>query len=127
MSLSSRLGLHTPEIRAWTMYDWANSAFLTVVVTAVFPIYYRSVAAEGLTATQATGRFGLATTLALVIAALIAPPLGQLADRTGSRLKLLGRFLALGVLATAGMALIGVFKRPNVPFFSPGRHSRWDL
>jgi UMF1 family MFS transporter len=107
MSLSSRLGLHTPEIRAWTMYDWANSAFLTVVVTAVFPIYYRSVAAEGLTATQATGRFGLATTLALVIAALIAPPLGQLADRTGSRLKLLGRFLALGVLATAGMALIG--------------------
>lgn len=89
------------------MYDWANSAFLTVVVTAVFPIYYRSVAADGLTATQATGRFGIATTLALVIAALIAPPLGQLADRTGSRLKLLGRFLALGVLATAGLALVG--------------------
>ena len=27
----------------------------------------------------------------------------------------------------AGMVLIGVFKRPDVPFFSPPRHSRWDL
>ena len=107
MSLSSRLGLRTPEIRAWAMYDWANSAFLTVVVTAVFPIYYRSVAASDLTATQATGRFGIATTVALVIAALIAPPLGQLADRTRSRLRLLARFLALGVLATAALALVG--------------------
>ncbi|MBH0177108.1 MAG: rhomboid family intramembrane serine protease [Nitrospira sp.] len=26
----------------------------------------------------------------------------------------------------AGMALIGLFKRPDVPFFSPGRSRRWD-
>lgn len=105
--LSARLGLATREQRAWAMYDWANSAFLTVVVTAVFPIYYRSVAARDLDATQATGRFGVATTIALVIAALIAPPLGALADRTGSRLRLLAQFMALGVLATAGLALVG--------------------
>jgi UMF1 family MFS transporter len=106
-SALARLGLATREQRAWAMYDWANSAFLTIVVTAVFPIYYRSVAAQELTATEATGRFGLATTLALVIAAIIAPPLGAIADRTGGRLKLLARFLGLGVLATAGLALVG--------------------
>ncbi|HEX5634184.1 MAG TPA: MFS transporter [Gemmatimonadales bacterium] len=106
-SLRARVGLDRPELMAWAMYDWANSAFLTVVVTAVFPIYYRSVAAQGLDATAATGRFGLATTVALVIAALIAPPLGVLADRTGGMLRLLKRFLVLGVTATAALALVG--------------------
>jgi UMF1 family MFS transporter len=32
----ARLGLPTPELRAWAMYDWANSAFWSTVVTAVF-------------------------------------------------------------------------------------------
>ena len=105
--LLARLGLDRPELRAWAMYDWANSAFLTVVVTAVFPIYYRSVAAKGLDGTTATGRFGLATTLALVLAAVLAPPLGTLADRTGGKLRLLRGFLTVGVLATAALALVG--------------------
>ena len=29
-------------INAWAMYDWANSAFAVVILTAVFPVYYRS-------------------------------------------------------------------------------------
>lgn len=45
--LLERLGLGRPELRAWALYDWANSAFFTTIVTAVFPIYYRDVAAEG--------------------------------------------------------------------------------
>jgi len=106
-TLLGRLGLDRPELRAWAMYDWANSAFLTVVVTAVFPIYYRSVAAKGLDGTAATGRFGLATTLALVIAAVLSPPLGTLADRSGGKLRLLRWFLGLGVIATSALALVG--------------------
>ena len=39
-SFLERVGLHRPELRAWAMYDWANSAFMTTVVTAVFPIYF---------------------------------------------------------------------------------------
>ena len=35
-SVLERLGLHRPELRAWAAYDWANSAFVCVVVTAVF-------------------------------------------------------------------------------------------
>ena len=37
-----RLGLDRPELRAWAMYDWANSAMACTIITAVFPIYYRA-------------------------------------------------------------------------------------
>ena len=50
----ARLGLHRPEMRAWVMYDWANSAFMTTVMTAVFPIYFVTVAARGFPAAVAT-------------------------------------------------------------------------
>ena len=43
----ARLGLRTREQRAWAMYDWANSAFQCTIITAVFPIYFAKVAAEG--------------------------------------------------------------------------------
>ena len=61
LSWLSRLGLHRPELRAWAWYDWANSAFMTTVVAAVFPIYYAKVAADGLGDATATFRFGIAT------------------------------------------------------------------
>ena len=38
------LGLNRPELRAWAMYDWANSAMVCTIITAVFPIYYSKVA-----------------------------------------------------------------------------------
>lgn len=38
-ALLDRLGLHRRELRAWAMYDWANSAFQTTIIAAVFPIY----------------------------------------------------------------------------------------
>ena len=101
--LLARLGLHRPELRAWAMYDWANSAFLTVVVTAVFPSYYKSVLATGVDPATSTARYAWATTLALVIAALLAPPLGRLADLTAAKLRLLRSSLLVGVLATAGL------------------------
>ena len=47
MSLKERLGLHRPELRAWAMYDWANSVFMTIGLL-VFPIYYADVVAAAL-------------------------------------------------------------------------------
>ena len=46
----SRLGLGRPDLRAWAMYDWANSAFQTTIIAAIFPIYFHSVVAAGLAA-----------------------------------------------------------------------------
>jgi UMF1 family MFS transporter len=101
-----RLGLHRPELRAWAMYDWANSAFITTIVAAVFPIYYSQVAAAALDPATAAFRFSLATTIALAIIAALSPMLGALADYTASKKRLLAVFLIIGVIATAGMALI---------------------
>ena len=44
------------------MYDWANSAFQTTVIAAIFPIYYVKVAAADLPGPVATSRFAWATT-----------------------------------------------------------------
>ena len=105
--LLSRLGLGTPELRAWAMYDWANSAFWSTVVTAVFPAFFGSYAAAGLSGVEATSRFAWGTTIALTLVAITAPVLGALADHRPLKKRLLLVFLLIGVAATLLMATIG--------------------
>lgn len=102
----ARVGLVTPEQRAWAWYDWANSAYFTTIVTAVFPAFYSTYAAAGLEPAQATARFGAITTIAVAIIAVGSPILGAIADFTGLKKKLLAGFMMLGVTATAAMVLI---------------------
>lgn len=106
MRFLQSLGLHRKDLRAWLLYDWANSVFMTTVVQ-VYPIYFAKVAAADLPPAVATERFALATTASMTIIALLAPVLGAMADHSGSRKRMLGAFLALGVAATAGLALVG--------------------
>jgi UMF1 family MFS transporter len=101
--LLQRLGLGRPDIRAWAMYDWANSAFQTTIIAAVFPIYFHRVAAAGLAPAEATSRFAWATTIAILIVAIIAPLLGAVADYAAIKKRLLAVFLAIGVIATGAM------------------------
>jgi len=105
--LLARLGLGTRELRAWAMYDWANSAFQTTIIAVVFPIYFQKVAAADLAGPVATSRFAWATTLSILIVAIVAPVLGSVADRTPIKKKLLAVFLAIGVTATGAMYFIG--------------------
>jgi MFS transporter, UMF1 family len=105
--LLSRLGLATPELRAWAMYDWANSAFWSTIVTAVFPSFFSDYAAAGLSPLDATSRFAWATTAALTVVALLAPVLGALADHRPLKKRLLAIFLIIGVAATVLMGTIG--------------------
>ncbi|HUP23925.1 MAG TPA: MFS transporter [Thermoanaerobaculia bacterium] len=105
--LLQRLGLHRRELRAWAMYDWANSAFVTLVVTAVFPIYFQDVAAAGLDDAVATARYGYATSGALVLVALLSPLAGAYADASARRKKLLGACVVVGAVATAALGLVG--------------------
>jgi UMF1 family MFS transporter len=104
-SLLERLGLHRPELRAWALYDWANSAFYTTIVAAVFPIYYEKVAAARLPA--AVAAYGVATSVALVLVALLSPILGALSDLTGRKKAFLFTFQTVSAGATALMWLIG--------------------
>ena len=101
-----RLGLGRPELRAWALYDWANSAVVTTIISAIFPIYFYRVAGAGLPDGVATQRFAIATLVAMVGLALLAPILGAVADRRAVKKKLLGIFLSIGVTATASMFFI---------------------
>ncbi|MDH4071273.1 MAG: MFS transporter, partial [Ignavibacteria bacterium] len=105
-SILSRLGLHRPELRAWALYDWANSAFVLVIITAVFPIYYKNVPAAELSAEDATAYYGWVTTAVLFLIAILSPSLGALADFRAWRKKFLGAGVLLGVIATACMVFL---------------------
>ena len=106
MKLTERLGLHRPDLRAWVLYDCANSAAVTSIVTAIFPIYFAAVAASGLTGPEATQLHARVTTAGLLGVALLAPILGAVADVRPWKKRLLAAFAALGVLATAGLSLV---------------------
>jgi UMF1 family MFS transporter len=100
-----KLGLGRPELRAWAMYDWANSAMVCTIVTAVFPAYWK-VACADMTPEQATRWFTAATTVGMVLIAVLSPILGTVADFNGGKKRMLGGFLVLGVMAVAGMFFI---------------------
>lgn len=101
-----KLGLDRPELRAWAMYDWANSAMACVIVTAVFPIYYSSVACHGMKAEEASRLFAYVTTISMAIIAVLSPILGTMADFNGRKKGMLGGFLAIGAAACAAMFFI---------------------
>jgi len=104
--LLARLGLDRPELRAWATYDWANSAFQSTVITAVFPDFFASVAAADLPPAVATARYAWATTIAVAIIAILGPVLGAIADSRAIKKPMLGAFMGIGVIATLMMATI---------------------
>jgi len=88
------------------MYDWANSAFAVTIVTAIFPVYFTSVAAAGISPAEATRRLAMATTIALAISAVLAPVLGAVADYAPVKKRLLALFMAIGALASGALFFI---------------------
>src|SRR5688572_5385563 len=101
-----RIGLGRRELRAWAMYDWANSAVQTTIVAAIFPIYFQKVAAAGMPGPAATSRFAWATTIAIVIVAVVAPFLGAVADYSAVKKRMLAAFMAIGACAAGAMFFI---------------------
>lgn len=100
------IGLDRKELRAWALYDWANSAFATTIMAAVLPIYYADVACAGLEPNEATARWGYTASLALLIVVVIAPVLGAASDYMGARKKFLFSFMGLGVCGSAGLYFV---------------------
>jgi UMF1 family MFS transporter len=96
------------KVRAWIYYDWANSAFATTMMAAVLPIFYVDTAALTLgNPNLALSYWGFTQTIAMLIAALIAPILGAYADYSGSKMRFLRNFSLMGILASAMFALVG--------------------
>jgi UMF1 family MFS transporter len=92
---------------AWAFYDWANSAFITTVMVAFFPIFFRKYWANGLPSEDITLHLGTANALASVSIMLLAPFLGTVADQGGIKKPMMAGFVTLGVCATLGLTLVG--------------------
>ncbi|MBS0560369.1 MAG: MFS transporter [Proteobacteria bacterium] len=129
------------RVLAWIAYDWAFSAFNTVVVTFVLATYFvQAVAPDPATG---TAQWAAAQTVAGLVIAALAAPLGVLADQGGHRRALLTAFtllligctallwfvrpgeayamraLVLVGAATVGSELAGVFYNAMLPELAP--------
>ena len=84
---------------AWAGYDWANSAFFTVIITFVFAAYFTSgIAPDDVTG---TALWGWTMTLSALLVAVASPILGAIADADGRRKPWLLVLTALGVIGSA--------------------------
>lgn len=96
------------RIRAWTMYDWANSAFATTILAAVLPVYYSQVAGATLPSEAvATAYWSLGLSVSLFITAILSPILGTVSDVARNKKPLLAIFAGLGIVGTALLVLVG--------------------
>ena len=95
-------GVLKREVFGWALYDFANSGYTTVVLTAVFNAYFVSVVADG--AAWGTLAWTLAVAASSLIAMLTLPALGAHADRYAAKKRLLGFCTVACVVATAALA-----------------------
>ena len=90
------------QVNSWIMYDWANSAYITVVVAAVYPPFFRSIMIEaGFAEGDATAIWAYTTSLALAIISIAGPLLGAITDHKGGKKKLLALSAGIGIAATS--------------------------
>lgn len=98
-------GVRRREVLGWALYDFANSGYTTVVLTAVFNAYFVGVVAGN--APWATLAWTLALALSNALLMIVMPVLGAHVDRHASKKRWLGLSTVACVAATAGLAGIG--------------------
>ena len=98
-------GVRKREVFGWAMYDFANSGYTTVVLTAVFSAYFVGVVAGG--ADWSTLAWTLAISASSLIVMLTMPAIGAYADLKAAKKRLPAVATAGCVLATAALALAG--------------------
>jgi len=95
-----QLGNDKRAVFAWALYDWANSGFMTTVVAAFFPVFFKQYWSAETDVTISTLQLGFANSLASLFVALLSPALGAIADKGGAKRKFLLFFTVLGILNT---------------------------
>lgn len=88
-------------------YDWANSAYSIIITTAVFPLFYKSVATgAGVSEVNSTAYLGYTVAIATFILAMIGPILGTIADYRGLKKKFFFTFFLIGSISTVSLAFV---------------------
>jgi MFS transporter, UMF1 family len=111
-SQTTSIVLNNPRtVRAWCMYDWANSVYSLVITSSIFPIYYKAVAVEN--GSDMISIFGFqiqnsilytySLSFSFLIVAIILPLLSGMADYTGKKKLFMKIFVFMGGLACMGL------------------------
>jgi UMF1 family MFS transporter len=91
-------------VNAWSLYDWANSAYALVITSTIFPIYYNSVTSSKTTDIvhfigrdyKNTALYSYALSFSFLIVAFISPILSGIADYSGNKKAFMKFFCFLG-------------------------------
>ena len=103
MNMRSKSGVWRP-VAVWASYDWANSAFPTCVVTFIYATYFtQAIAEDELSGTAAWSR---AVAVSSILAALLSPLAGAMADRGGRRAEFLIAATFICCVATALLTFV---------------------
>ncbi len=98
-------GVPRKEVLAWAMYDFANSGYTTIVLTAVFNAYFVGVVAKG--ADWATLAWTLILSASYVVGMVVMPAIGAYADVHARKQRMLALVTIGCVVATGLLALVG--------------------
>jgi MFS transporter, UMF1 family len=94
-------------IKAWTMYDWANSAYNLIINSAIFPAYFTSIVPAvvmvgGISlANESVASFAIS--IAYICIALISPLLSAIADFRGNKKYFMRLFCTIGAISCLGL------------------------
>lgn len=83
---------------AWYLYDFGNSAYAAVVLLAVYSAYFQGAVVGG---SEGTRLWGVATAIAMLVTAVIAPVLGTIADHSGKKKTVLFYMSTVSIIFTA--------------------------
>lgn len=90
------------RIISWTFFDFANTAFSVIIVTVIYSKYFTNYVASG-----QKWLWGLAVSVSMVLAALLSPPMGAIADVSRNRKRFLLLFTVISVICTSLMFFVG--------------------
>lgn len=90
---------------AWSLYDFANSAFTTLIVTFIYATYFTEGIAEN--EIDGTRLWARAVTLTAILVAVMSPYLGAIADRGGYRKRFLFTSTLICIIATVMLFFAG--------------------
>ncbi len=97
----------TRRIVAWASFDWANSAFTTIVVTFLYSEYFRrDIAGAGLGGLSGSTLWSYAVAASAILVALLSPVVGAMADRGGRRRFFLIVSTVFCVVFTVALGLV---------------------
>ena len=97
----------TKKERSWILYDVANSAYSIVITAAIFPVFFKTYASQGIEGYTSTFWWGAGNSIGTLIVAVLAPILGTLGDYRNTKKRFFFAFLVFGVISTLSLTFIG--------------------